>query len=201
MRTFPAIDAHVKAVVFGLDDVLFPARDYLLQVYYLFANLLEYTATAPPAKELTEFLKATYDRHGQAGLFDRAVEVFAIDTKYKEAFDRLHVTAQLPLKVLLYERMAELMHALSDGGKQLVILAEGNPVMQLNKLRQVEWRGLDRVIKVYFEEELRAKQLDPMRYLIADIGLQPTEILHIGTEEPSYGIDIAWIAANRFRES
>jgi hypothetical protein len=32
-----------KAFVFELDNVLYPEKDYFFQIYYLFANLLEYT--------------------------------------------------------------------------------------------------------------------------------------------------------------
>ncbi|MEJ5052826.1 hypothetical protein [Sphingobacterium sp. MYb382] len=38
--------------VFEIDDILFPKRDYLLQVYYLFANFIEYTEGKSIAKEL-----------------------------------------------------------------------------------------------------------------------------------------------------
>ena len=31
-----------QAFVFGLDDVLYPVKDYQLQVYYLFAQFIEY---------------------------------------------------------------------------------------------------------------------------------------------------------------
>jgi len=177
MLTYADIDVRKKAVVFELDGVLFPKKDYLLQVYYLFANLLEYTETVPPAKDLTDFLKKAYECHGEEGLFERAAEAFAIDQKYKESFERLHLTAQLPLKLLLYRPMLDLMDALRGNGKQLLVLTEGNPTMQLNKLRQVEWNGLDKVVKVYFEEELRKRRLNPMAFLLEDNGLQAGEVL------------------------
>jgi len=37
------IDKRKKAFIFELDNVIYPEKDYLYQVYYIFASLLEYT--------------------------------------------------------------------------------------------------------------------------------------------------------------
>ena len=194
------IDKGKKAVVFGFDDVLFPQKDYLLQVYYLFANLLEYTETVPPAADLTAFLKTAYEHHGEAGLFDRAVDAFGIDSKYRENFDRLHETAQLPLKLLLYKSMLELMQELQATGKQLCILTAGSPVMQLNKLKHVEWHGLDRSLKVYFEEELQAKGMHPLDFVLADNKLGAADVCCVGIPQAilANGVAVDQIAADLF---
>ncbi|WP_257669065.1 HAD family hydrolase [Parapedobacter tibetensis] len=201
MLTYADIDTHKKAIVFELDDVLFPKKDYLLQVYYLFANLLEYTETVPPASDLVDFLKTAYERHGEAGLFERAAAVFGIDSKYKEHLDRLHLAAQLPLKLLLYKPILDLMQTLDSQGKQLLVLTAGNQTMQLNKMRHMEWNGLDKVLKVYFQEELMAKQLEPMDFLLKDNGLQAEDVLYIHSGDTAVSINtpmVDCIGAERF---
>ena len=55
MLNYTNIPASKKAFIFELDNVLYPEKDYLLQVYYLFASFLEYTEAFPPAADLTEF--------------------------------------------------------------------------------------------------------------------------------------------------
>ncbi|WP_257658932.1 haloacid dehalogenase [Parapedobacter lycopersici] len=202
MLTYPDIDEGKKAVIFGLDDVLFPKKDYLLQVYYLFAHLLEYMETVPPAKDLTDFLKTAYEHHGESGLFNRAADAFGIDPKYRENFDRLHIAAKLPLKLLLYQPMLDLMQALNGDGKQVFILTPDNPAMQLNKLKHLEWNGLDRSLKVYFQEELKAKRLHPLHFLLTDNGLHASDAVCIGagnwnTALPNGG-EIDLIDAARF---
>jgi|GEM_PF-127283 len=176
-----------KALIFGLDDVLFPKKDYLLQVYYLFANLLEYTETVPPAKDLTEFLKTAYMHQGERGLFERAAKVFGIDTKYRMHFDRLHLTAKLPLKLGLYKPVSDIMKTAHESGRQVFVLTGGNPAMELNKLRHIEWEGLDQVVKVYFEKELIDQQKDPITYLLAENELAAQDVLyiHAANEGPS----------------
>ena len=173
------ITIEKKAIISGVDDVLFPKKDYLLQVYYLFANLLEYTEMVPPAGELTKFLKSAYLHHGEAGLFERAADTFGIDVKYRKQFGRLHLDARLPLKLAFHKPMKELLQKAHADGKKICILAAGNPAMQLNKLRHIEWEGLDRVVKVYFTEELIRQQRDPISYLLAENGLNTLDTVYI----------------------
>lgn len=204
MLTYADIDTDKKALLFEVDDVLFPKKDYLLQVYYLFAHLLEYTETVPPAPELTGFLKNAYERHGEAGLFERAAEAFAIDTKYRVQFEGMHKTARLPAKLLLYQAMLNLMREAHQDGKHLLIFTDGDPTMQLNKLRHVEWNGLDQQVKVYFQEELRAKGHEPLDYLLQENGLTAADVLHVhASGGPDFtvvtGVDC--IAADRFLDS
>lgn len=201
MLTYADIDADKKALIFEVDDVLFPKKDYLLQVYYLFAHLLEYTETVPPAGELTGFMKTAYEHHGEAGLFERAAGAFAIDTKYEVQFERMHRTARLPAKLLLYQAMLDLMREATQQGKQLLVFTDGDPTMQLNKLRHVEWNGLDRLVKVYFQEELRAKGREPFDYLLQENELQAAEVLYIHagrTPDLAAARGVHCLAASRF---
>ena len=203
MITYTDIDTNKKALLLGADDVLFPKKDYLLQVYYLFAHLLEYTETVPPAADLVRFMKTAYEQHGETGLFDRAAEAFAIDMKYRTQFERMHQTAQLPAKLLLYQAMLDLMRAASESGKQLLIFTAGDPVMQLNKLRYVEWNGLDRAVKVYFRDELEAKGHEPLDYLLQENNLQMDDVLYIHAGEnpdPAMANRVDTLAAARFLE-
>lgn len=202
MLTYLDIDEAKKAVIFELDDVLFPRKDYLLQVYYLFANFLEYTEMVPPAQDLTDFLKTAYEHQGEEGLFERAAEVFGIDYRYKENFERLHLTAQLPLKLLLYKPMFDLMQVLNEHGRQLLVLTEGNPTIQLNKLRHIAWNGLDKVLKIYFHEELLARKFEPIDFLLHDNKLLANDVLYIrSVGKPLKGQAVDCLYAERFLES
>ncbi len=169
-----------KAWISGYDDVLYPEKDYLLQVYYLFAQFLEYTAAFPPAADLTDFLKKAYTHHGTEGLFDRAAELFGIDPVYRENFDRLHRSAQLPLKLLLFQEALTVLQQAAFGGKQLILLVHGDPAEKLNRIRQTEWHGLDKQIKVYFSQELLvAGYHEPLLFILQDNRLLPEEALFI----------------------
>ncbi|MGY0037737.1 hypothetical protein [Pedobacter sp. NJ-S-72] len=57
-----------QAFVFGLDDVLYPVKDYQLQVYYLFAQFIEYGEQID-AQEIIRFMNETYLADGTEDIF------------------------------------------------------------------------------------------------------------------------------------
>lgn len=167
MLTYADLPKTKNAFIFELDNVLFPEKDYLLQIYYLFANFLESTETFPPASDLIEFMKKAYEHHGAEEIFERAEQAFAIDRKYKENFDRLHKAAKLPLKLLLYDPVLRLLQEMVVDRKQIFIVTNGNSEIQLNKIKHAEWNGLQKYLTVYFAEEIKPKpDTDVFTYIL-----------------------------------
>lgn len=178
MLTYKDIDPTKKAFIFELDDVLFPKQDYLLQIYYLFSNLIEYTEHQPNANDLIEFLKESYRREGDKDIFKKASLKFGIDLKHEENFRSLHVNAKLPLKLLLFKEMLNLLTYIVGEGKSIFILTKGNPLIQLNKIKQIEWKGLDPFIKTYFYDEIILKsELKPIEYILLENSISPMEAI------------------------
>jgi FMN phosphatase YigB (HAD superfamily) len=165
-----------KVYVFELDDVIFPKKDYLLQVYYLFANFIEFTETFPPQSDLVNFMKNHLENQGEELLFEHAQMTFGFDKKYKENFERLHVNAVLPLRLHLYEHIVTLFSQLVKEGKTICILTKGNPLEQLNKVKFVEWGEFADVIKIYFQDELSFRQLEPLSFLASEFDVDPSAI-------------------------
>lgn len=181
MIRFADLEKDKSAFIFGLDDVLYPVKDYDLQVFYLFANLLEYTEGVPAAADLTAFLKKSYESHGKEGLFTKAAEVFGIDEKYHENFKKMGVNAQLPLRLIIYPPMLELLHSIHDAKKSIFVLTEGNPLVQLNKLKYIDWEGLEKDLKVYFYDEIKVvRKQEPLHYLMEENKLDANKTVFIG---------------------
>jgi FMN phosphatase YigB (HAD superfamily) len=173
-----------EAFVFDLDDVLYPERDYLLQVYYLFANFMEYTEQLN-AQEIIDFMKGQYEQAGPVGIFEKAAGRFGIPEQYKQNFSLLHRTAKLPLKLLVFEPVMKFMQDLVVDRKQLYLLVSGDPEQQLNKIRQVEWMGLQQYLRVYFCEEIAPKPSpESLSYLIETHELKPEQVLMVGKRDP-----------------
>lgn len=169
-----------QSFVFNLDDVVYPERDFLLQVYYLFAQFMEYTAQLP-ATEILDFMKAEYELAGKEGVFKKTAKKFGIDQTYENNFELLHRTARLPLKLLLFPAVLDFMEDLVANKKGLYLLASGDPEAQLNKIRQVEWGGLATHLRVYFSEELAGSiAANPLEYVIEDQGLQRDQVIMFG---------------------
>ena len=183
MIKYKDIDPRKEAFIFELDDVLYPEKDYLYQVYYLFTAFLEYTELID-AKEATSLMIDTYLSEGKEMVFDRLKETFNIDEKYRFNFDHLNITAKLPLKLLLDQNMLNLMQDIVIDRKQLFILTNGDPTQQLNKIKQTEWHGLEPYLTCYFADETAPKpETDSVDLLIKNHKLQRRNVLMIGNSD------------------
>ena len=177
------LDPHKKAFVFELDNVLFPAQDYLFQVYYLFAAFVEHTEQWK-SKEMIGCMIEAYQKNGERAVFDAVKTAFSLEPKYQENFDRLLMTARLPLKLLLYQQMLELLQQIVVDRKQIFILTNGNPQQQLNKIKQVDWNGLEPYLTCYFAEETKPKpEPDALHHILAKHQLQRRDLIMVGNHE------------------
>jgi FMN phosphatase YigB (HAD superfamily) len=177
------LDKRKKAFIFELDDVLYPAKDYYYQVYYLFGALMEYTELID-AKQITELMVNTYNTEGNEFVFDRLKDDLNVNEKYRENFDLLLNTAKLPLKLLLYENMLNLLQEIVIDRKKLFIVTNGVPQRQLNKIKQTEWHGLEQYLIAYFAEETMAKpEPDVIHNLLKDHDLLRRDVLMIENSE------------------
>ena len=177
------LDKRKKAFIFELDNVLYPEKDYLYQVYYLFAAFMEYTELID-AKVATDVMVNTYNTEGKALVFDRLKEKLNVNEKYRDNFNLLLVSAKLPLKLLLYEKMLNLLQEIVIDRKKLFIVMNGDPQQQLNKIKQAEWHGLENYLTAYFADEIAAKpEPDIIHVLLKDHDLLRRDIVMIENSE------------------
>ena len=181
------MDAHQlvkdkQIVIFELDDVLFPAKDYLLQVYYLFAQFIEYTEQKN-AKSILEFMRSEYESSGTDKLFEKTAQKFELSVTYQHNFDLLHQTARLPLKLLLYQNMLKFLQELVVDRKQIYIVTAGDPEQQLNKIKQTEWNGLEKYLTVYFADELNQPKAEIFQNILSSNNLSAGNALVVGANK------------------
>ncbi len=173
------IDQSKTAFIFELDDVLYPEKDYLYQVYYLFASLLEYTEFID-AKKATDLMVSTYLTEGEENVFDRLKDKFNIHEKHRNNLEHLMITAKLPLKLLLYQNMLALLQEIVIDRKKIFIVTNGNPQQQLNKIKQTEWHGLEQYLVAYFADETFAKpEPDAIHLLLKEHNLHRRDLVMI----------------------
>jgi FMN phosphatase YigB (HAD superfamily) len=172
-----------KAVIFSFDNVLYPEKDYLLQVYYLFSEFLAY-AEQLESTMILQFIQTEFAQFGSKNIFEKTASQFGIPKRYLENFLLLHETARLPLKLLMFERVLQFMKDLTEQKKQIILLVDGNPLQQLNKIKQLEWHGLEKDLKVYFTEEFEAKpSAKVLDFIINQHNLAPLELALVGCDE------------------
>jgi len=178
--TYSDIDKRKTAFIFELDNVIYPEKDYLFQVYYLFASAIEYTDMVD-AKATTDYMVATYIEEGNEVVFDRVKEKLGINEKYRKSFEHLLLTAKLPLKLLVYKNVLELLQEIVVDRKKIFIVTNGNTRQQLNKIRHIDWNGLEQYLICYFTEESKPKpETDSVERLMKDHNLNRRDILMVG---------------------
>lgn len=187
-----------KLVIFELDDVLFPSKDYLLQVYYLFAQFIEY-AEQKSAQPILDFMRMEYESVGVENLFDKTASKFELAETYRHNFDLLHENARLPLKLLLYKNMLDFLHELVVNKISINIVTSGNPLQQLNKIKQIEWNGLENYLTVFFADELNQPKAEIFNNILISNNLSVKETLVVGAnnfdEEQSKLINLPYIVS------
>jgi len=171
------------AFIFGFDNVLYPERDFFLQVYYLFGQFVEYSEQID-AKEILNFMQKSFTEHGHEGIFEKTAGHFNIPEKYKINFDLLQRNVRLPLKLLLFEPCLKFLQAIVAEKKPIFLLVPGSPEAQLNKIRQVDWQGLEQYLTVYFSEEIDAGSDDHgLTYLIDNHQLKGENLLLVQAKD------------------
>ncbi|WP_432712240.1 haloacid dehalogenase [Pedobacter sp.] len=169
--------------VFDFEGVLYPEKDFLLQIYYLFGQFVEYSEQLDAAAIL-KYMQQVYLEEGHEGIFEKTAGHFGIDEKYKLNFDLLQRNVRLPLKLLIYDHCLAFLKAIVAAQKPVFLLVSGNPEAQLNKIRQVEWLGLEQYLTVYFTEEIETATGDHgMSYLIENHQLKGKKVLLAGHQD------------------
>ena len=177
------IDPRKSAFLFELDNVLYPEKDYYFQVYYLFAGMLEYIELVD-AKAATELMVNTYIEKGKDEVFNAVQHQYQLNEKYRANFAHLCTTANVPLKLLLYQNMLDLLQEIVVDRKKIFIVTNGNPAEQLNKIKHIEWHGLENYLICYFANELSAKpEPDIVHLILKEHNLQRRDIVMIENTE------------------
>lgn len=170
-----------KALIITLDDAIYPEKDYLLQVYYLFSEFMAYTEQFD-AKLMLDFMKAEFELHGNKDIFLKTAAKFGIANKYEHNFDLLHETARLPLKLLMYQNVLLLLQEVVVERNKIILLADGNPAVAINKIKQLEWHGLGEYLQVYFTAEYQFSIDETLAAIFASKNIEPQEVTLILSE-------------------
>ncbi|MVN20854.1 HAD hydrolase-like protein [Mucilaginibacter sp. HMF7410] len=180
MFRYTDLDPRKKAFVFELDNVLYPAQDYFFQVYYLFAAFVGHTEQWDSKAMITTMVDA-YHEQGEEAVFETVQKKYSLETRYQENFKRLLNTAHVPLKLLLYQQMLDLLQQIVVDRKQIFILTNGNPQQQLNKIKHIEWNGLENYLVCYFADEIKPKpEPDALHHILSVHNLQRRDLMMIG---------------------
>lgn len=168
-----------QVFIFELDNVIYPEKDYLLQVYYLFAQFIEYGEQIPAAETL-KYMEQTFLEDGDADMFAKTAARFNIPEKYQVNFDMLLHSVRLPLKLLIYDEVLRFLQAIVTERKHIFLFVQGNPAMQLNKIKQTEWNGLEKYLRVFFTAEYEPES-EALKLILEQEEFKQEDVLLIGS--------------------
>lgn len=179
IKKFPELK-YKQAIIFDLDNTLYPEKDYLYQTYYLIGHLLEYQEQIS-AGAVVEFLISTFEKEGRVGLFDKLMSRYNLNENYKLKLLAVLRNSKLPLRLIMYDYMQDLIEKLITAEVQLFILTNGNPLQQLNKLKHLDLNGHSDKLICYFADEIAPKPSpDSVWHILKKHQLEADQIVFIG---------------------
>ena len=138
-----------KLYVFDLDDTLYRETDYLFAAYGRIGAYLA-GGDAVKAQEYTRFLCDSFKQDGRQGLFQRLSERYTLHVPTEQLLGILRSTS-CPLE--MYEPMRQVLDELLQAGKQVMILTNGNPQQQQQKITNLRLfhnhMSIDLVMEVF----------------------------------------------------
>ena len=95
--------------------------------------------------------------------------------------------------------MLDFLHELVVNKISINIVTSGNPLQQLNKIKQIEWNGLENYLTVFFANELNQPKAEIFNNILISNNLSVKETLVVGAnnfdEEQSKLINLPYIVS------
>lgn len=170
--------------IFDLDNTIYQEEDYLFQGYHAIAEYFALKDSSLDATDLFLILKNIYQEEGREKLFN----------KFLETIDTDHSHIPICLKILRTFNPAEKLHInsivktfildLITRGKIIFVLTNGNTLQQKNKIKNINWDGLDKSIQFVLANEFEPKPSPAgVEHILNISGVKKTKTLFIGDSE------------------
>jgi phosphoglycolate phosphatase-like HAD superfamily hydrolase len=170
--------------IFDLDNTIYKEEDYLFQAYKAIAARFAEIIPDQSKNELFRILKDIYLKEGREKLFDKFLKMVSLDNSYLP--DCLKILRSfVPEKPLeINKEVKKVLTYLKGQKKSVFILTNGNIVQQKNKIKHIQWDGLDKQIGFVFANEIEPKPSPAGVFHILEItGIQVEKTIFIGDSD------------------
>jgi putative hydrolase of the HAD superfamily len=125
---------HIKAVVFDLDDTLYPEIQYVNSGFRAVSDwLYKMDLTTLSSEECFAFMQSTLKAEGRGKVFDRLISLLDLSVeKYLHTLIYIYRT-HLPSDLVIWNEMAVIILSLKQKGMKLGIVTDGIYVTQKTK--------------------------------------------------------------------
>ena len=153
--------------LFDLDDTLYPELKYLDEAYRNIGKFLEKKTKIDPQR-VYEFLINGFNEKGRINLFDNMFSFFDLDPKYLESILNIMRTYKSQKKIALYNNIYKSLHNIINNSKLVFVVTNGNVIQQKNKVKNIEWKSLDKKIVFIYANEHKNKPSNQSFYFIKE---------------------------------
>lgn len=155
--------------MFDLDNTLFSELDYLDIAYRDIANSLA-SRYSVSNKEVFDFLHNEFSVIGRNQLFNKTYAFFNTKSNIDES-EEIFVnwclstlrSVESPEPIYLYKYAYNILEYLKRSNKRIVVVTNGNVQQQKNKVRLIDWKGLNKNIDFVYAN-LYAPKPDPKSF-------------------------------------
>ena len=143
-------------IFLDLDNTLFDEKLYLFEAYKNIDQYMLNLNLSLEENEIFNFLKTEFEKNGRRKLFNKLISVYNLSEEEHLTFFLSILREFVPkTKYKLDVKSYELLKLLKSIDKEIIIITNGNPIQQKNKITNIDWRGFNPF--VIYANEYKAK--------------------------------------------
>jgi HAD superfamily hydrolase (TIGR01549 family) len=170
--------------IFDLDNTIYNEEDYLFQAYSEIAERFAGITTGKSKQRLLKTIMSIYRKDGRVKLFDRFLERAGLDETYLSECLEILRNFTPAKRIKIYRKTEKVLRMLVKRNKQIFVLTNGNPAQQRNKIKSVDWKGLDMSITFILADEIEPKPSPAgIEYILKQTNTPKEQVIFIGDSE------------------
>jgi HAD superfamily hydrolase (TIGR01549 family) len=217
-----------NVVLFDLDDTLYPEIEYLKAAFAAIGQFFE-KEYALNTRKVEDFLTTTFTKQGRKNLFNHCFHHFKeeiqgkkhentdLSRDYREGvlLENIFVeqclnilrTLEIAEKIRFYPFVYKIIPQLIKQEKQIFIITNGNTTQQKNKVKHLQWNGMDASITIIFANQFAPKPSPKVftDFLEPNFSLKNKSILFVGDAETdaefSRNIGVDFLHVDYFKQT
>ena len=170
--------------IFDLDNTIYKEEDYLFQAYKTIAK--EFAGKFPSycEQDLFRIINDIYEVHGSVKLFDKFLETINLNKSYLPICLNILRSFKPENPIEIDEIIKPILLNLKSQKKEIFILTNGNAEQQKNKIRNINWRGLDSYLHIVFASDIEPKpSAAGVEYILTISNTDKNDAIFIGDSE------------------
>lgn len=170
--------------IFDLDNTIYNEEDYLFQAYSAICDRFAGVTQGHDKKSLFNLMMKIYRKEGRDKLFDKFLTRAGIGEGHLEECLKILRTFNPEKQIEIYSRSEKILRFLIERDKKIFVLTNGNPGQQKNKIRNLQWKGLDEKITFIMANEIEPKPSSAgIEHILKRAGIEKKNTVFIGDSD------------------